>query len=701
MKKIILCVLILGLSLSLEAQNNRNGISYQALITSPINDNGISISFPGVDQSKAPYRNKDVCIKFSFIDSNGNTEYSETQEVTTDVYGMVNLIIGTGNPRDGYSWDNIQWTADSKSLKVDVDYGTENFLTCGNFVNLSVQELTSVPFALYSPGSNVPGPKGDAGEAGPEGPKGDTGDAGPEGPAGSQGATGAEGPPGIAGPQGPKGDTGEQGPQGPKGDTGEQGPQGLKGDKGEKGSDGMTGNNALIKTSAEVAGSNCPTGGIKVEVGVDENSNGILDDNEINSSETEYVCNGIDGSSGEEINSGVTSSDCLDVSQVLIPNINTTSGSPNIGLFDFRGQSDITQSIEISNLDSKKIEFDIEYSSYNKANGSSISFEFFNSDGLSIEATIKSFSHYPSDRAGRVSNSANAGDRSDIEYSSVSSSSNPKRIETTNMFKIFPRSSGNFYNLTEITALSSVEISTLKITFNYKYYPANPGQSALMGYLRLFKYNNCNIISNSNSSTAPLNLEVGDFWGGGIVYYIAKPGDPIYIDGEVHGLITSKAWETLQQGPITVRKNDYAQWYDSNPESRSNEIGAGYKNTIDHFLLQADQFSNAEIKTQDTYRYSAISVCYFLEMGGYDDWYLPNAEELQLLKNYQTNLANGQLDTEFPMNPAHATYYVSGNSYNQGSLSVNWAVKIDGANIYPYNYPYSSSDIYVKPIRRF
>ena len=46
MKKIILCVLILVLSLSLEAQNNRNGISYQALITSPINDDGIAISFP-------------------------------------------------------------------------------------------------------------------------------------------------------------------------------------------------------------------------------------------------------------------------------------------------------------------------------------------------------------------------------------------------------------------------------------------------------------------------------------------------------------------------------------------------------------------------------------------------------------------------------------------------------------------------------
>ena len=292
MKKIILCVLILGLSLSLEAQNNRNGISYQALITSPINDDGIAISFPGVDQSMVPYRNKDVCIKFSFIDSNGNTEYSETQEATTDVYGMVNLIIGTGNPRDGYSWDNIQWTADSKLLKVDVDYGTENFLTCGNFVNLSVQELTSVPFALYAPSvegapgpegpqgpkgdkgdtgdqgpqgetgpagadSTVPGPQGATGPKGPKGDKGDTGDQGPQGiqgpagatgPAGPQGATGADstvpgppGPQGATGPQGPKGDKGDTGDQGPQGETGAQGPKGDTGDQGLQGETGPAG----------------------------------------------------------------------------------------------------------------------------------------------------------------------------------------------------------------------------------------------------------------------------------------------------------------------------------------------------------------------------------------------------------------------------------------------------------------------------
>jgi hypothetical protein len=89
-------------------------------------------------------------------------------------------------------------------------------------------------------------------------------------------------------------------------------------------------------------------------------------------------------------------------------------------------------------------------------------------------------------------------------------------------------------------------------------------------------------------------------------------------------------------------------------------------------------------------------------MGGYNDWYLPNSRELLLLKNYQLNLSSGQIDIEFPLRPSLATYWVSGNSYIEGSLSVNWTQKIDGANITPPNYPYtSSSDMFVKPIRKF
>ena len=224
---------------------NRNGISYQALIASPVNENGISISLPGKDKQLISYRNREVCLRFSFLDSNGNSEYIETQQASTDIYGMVNLVIGTGTSDAGYSWDNIAWTAESKSLIVDVDYGTNGNVSCDNFVRLSIQELTAVPFALYAPSvEGSPGPEG------PEGPKGDTGDQGPQGIQGPAGAIGPTGPQGETGPEGPKGDTGDQGPQGiqgpagaigPTGPQGETGPEGPKGDKGDAGDQGQQG----------------------------------------------------------------------------------------------------------------------------------------------------------------------------------------------------------------------------------------------------------------------------------------------------------------------------------------------------------------------------------------------------------------------------------------------------------------------------
>jgi DNA-binding beta-propeller fold protein YncE len=60
----------------------------------------------------------------------------------------------------------------------------------------------------------IPGPRGPAGETGPDGPQGD---AGPEGPPGPQGESGPEGPQGPPGPQGPQGEQGPPGPEGPPG----------------------------------------------------------------------------------------------------------------------------------------------------------------------------------------------------------------------------------------------------------------------------------------------------------------------------------------------------------------------------------------------------------------------------------------------------------------------------------------------------
>jgi hypothetical protein len=60
-----------------------------------------------------------------------------------------------------------------------------------------------------------------------------------------------------------------------------QGPQGTPGD---------TGFNALINTVNEPSGANCPTAGVKIQVGIDQNRNSLLDSGEV--TQTKYVCNG-------------------------------------------------------------------------------------------------------------------------------------------------------------------------------------------------------------------------------------------------------------------------------------------------------------------------------------------------------------------------------------------------------------------------
>lgn len=79
------------------------------------------------------------------------------------------------------------------------------------------------------------------------------------------------------------------------------GPQGTQGIDGINGTDGQ---NSLVKSTNELAGANCATGGVKVEYGLDANSNGILEAGEIDVSLTRYVCNGavgplVAGNSGE------------------------------------------------------------------------------------------------------------------------------------------------------------------------------------------------------------------------------------------------------------------------------------------------------------------------------------------------------------------------------------------------------------------
>lgn len=125
---------------------DRNGISYQALILNPTGE-----SLPGKDNDYTPLANTDICLKFYIINSSGNYEYSELQTVKTDVYGMVNLVIGTGQPVGAVTWGAVAWPSEDKSLRVDIDFSG----TCSNFTMLSNQKLNYTPFSYYAVNSGA------------------------------------------------------------------------------------------------------------------------------------------------------------------------------------------------------------------------------------------------------------------------------------------------------------------------------------------------------------------------------------------------------------------------------------------------------------------------------------------------------------------------------------------------------------------
>lgn len=140
--------------------SQNSGITYQAVIYGP---NGQQL--PGANNQQFILANKTICLQFSIIDNQNQTEYQETVITTTDKYGMVNLLIGTGNQVGGYAngFNGIVWTVNTKSLKVELDPNQ----TCQNFSLISNNPFTYVPFAYYSANPGTPGPQG---EQGPQAP---------------------------------------------------------------------------------------------------------------------------------------------------------------------------------------------------------------------------------------------------------------------------------------------------------------------------------------------------------------------------------------------------------------------------------------------------------------------------------------------------------------------------------------------------
>ena len=141
--------LLLSLSCltGLLGQTNKKTLNYQAVILDPK-----AIDIPGASIVGQPLNKGNVCLRFSLLNAQGGLDYEETQQVTTDEYGLVNVAIGTGSQAQASnstsiykSFESIVWNANVKSLKVSVSYDG-----CNSFKQVSSQALNYTPYALYA-----------------------------------------------------------------------------------------------------------------------------------------------------------------------------------------------------------------------------------------------------------------------------------------------------------------------------------------------------------------------------------------------------------------------------------------------------------------------------------------------------------------------------------------------------------------------
>ncbi|WP_306640882.1 hypothetical protein [Sanyastnella coralliicola] len=148
MKKLIILILCAVALFRVSAQTD--GFSYQALI---IDQNAQEI--PGVDITGNYLVEASISLLFTVYNSDSDVEYQELHETMTDRFGMVNLIIGSGE-HTGFgneSFNMIDWDGTAKELEVQISY------TGTDFEVLSREELLFLPYAyhrdIYAAGDQV------------------------------------------------------------------------------------------------------------------------------------------------------------------------------------------------------------------------------------------------------------------------------------------------------------------------------------------------------------------------------------------------------------------------------------------------------------------------------------------------------------------------------------------------------------------
>lgn len=110
--------------------------------------------------------------------------------------------------------------------------------------------------------------------------------------------------------------------------NGPEGAPGMDGAMGLEGATGADGVASLVNTSPVTPGAQCAGGGVRIDTGLDENTNGVLDVSEV--SATDYVCNGFDGTNGSDGSDGANGLSSLIATDIEPAGPNCSAGGARV-----------------------------------------------------------------------------------------------------------------------------------------------------------------------------------------------------------------------------------------------------------------------------------------------------------------------------------------------------------------------------------
>ena len=679
--------------------------------------------------------NKPVSIKISILSgtANGVAIFQEEHTDTTNTNGLITIAIGS---KVAF---NIDWSKGPFFIKTELKKSGE-----ANFVDFGTTQMLSVPYALYaekSGSSNVPGPAGKDGKdgvdgkdgaVGPIGPKGDTGAVGPQGPAGLPGKDGMNGKDGVNGVDGKDGINGKDGVDGKDGKVEFQN---LR--VSETGDTlYLTNGNYVIMPGISAANANTkPTNGYgknitdiegnsykTVYIGTQQWMAENLNTGKYSDGTT--IPNVTDNSQWSNLTTGAwcnyNNSDSLGKIYGKLYNwyavSPTTNGNKNVCPSGWHLPTDAEWTVLTDYLGGLSVAGgkmkQVGTTNWNSPNTGATNSSLFNvlpsGDRDSSPGLFHNINNLTNFWILLNTNESNTwfnrlhNDREDVSrnfgdwfkgfgYSIRCLKGDPApettqgsiqtidcggaKINGTLLAKMsatgvtaqisYTGGNGGFYTeqsvsstgvtgLTATLAAGTFVTGSGNLTFTIS---GTPNASGIAQFTLSISGKNCTLTCNIEE------IKVGSSIGGGVVAYILKAGDPGYVAGETHGIIAA---------PKDLGKAIYGCY--GSVIGTSDSLGKGLANTL--AIVQ---------NCKDTA--SAAYKCYNYAVNGYDDWYLPSTQEMNLM------LANAATIGGF----LNETYMGSSEFQTAGPGVYVWKFEC----CYGTSYGFKTELFNVRPVRSF